>query len=118
MDLADVSIEMTKSLSRRAHDVTMVALTHTTAIDVRCPGAAHSVGGACVICDADHEGRVEVLLTHVERDALWCAERGRPFDVWLVPRLLKLGLLSRVDGLLAPTDAGRAVLELHCATFC
>lgn len=97
-------------------DLDFVALARTTAVNVRCPGTAHAHGDDdCVICDADRDGTVEVLLTHVERDALCCASRGRPFDRWLAPRLIKLGLLQRVNGRLAVTKAGLSLLEEHYA---
>lgn len=101
-------------------DVEVVAFARTTSVNVRCPGAAHTHGDAqgdpCVICDAENDGTVEVLVTHVERDALTCAARGRPFDRWLAPRLIKLGLLERRDGRLSPTAAGLSVVaELHAS---
>lgn len=101
-------------------DVDAVALSRTTAVNVRCPGAAHTHAGAdaCVICDAERDGTVEVLVTHVERDALACAARGRPFDRWLAPRLVKLGLLVRAGGKLVPTAAGHALLASHYAEVC
>lgn len=97
-------------------DVEVVAFARTTPVNVRCPGAAHVHGDACVICDAETDGTVEVLVTHIERDALCCAARGRPFDRWLAPRLIKIGLLERVDGRLALTAAGRALIASHYAT--
>lgn len=103
-------------LSRRVEDATEVALAQTTSLDVRCPGVAHAAGGACPICDVERDGTVEVLLTHVERDAICCAERGRPFDAWLAPRLLKLGLLRRVGARFAPTDVGLALLAAHAVS--
>lgn len=98
-------------------DLEFVALTRTTAVNVRCPGAAHTthVGDACAICDAERDGTVEVLITHVERDALCCAARGKPFDRWLAPRLIKLGLLERVNGRLAVTQKGRTLVDDHFA---
>ena len=106
---------MTRSLSRRAEYAAEEAIAQTISLDVRCPGVAHAAGGACPICDAERDGTVEVLLTHVERDAICCAKRGRPFDPWLAPRLLKLGLLKRTGALFAPTDVGLALLAAHYA---
>lgn len=112
---------MNKPLIHEEEDVDVVALARTTAVSVRCPGAAHVHGGidgdACVICDAEHDGTVEVLITHVEREALCCAARRRPFEPWLAPRLVKLGLLERVDGRLVPTAAGFGLVETHCAAL-
>jgi hypothetical protein len=99
-------------------DVEVVALARTTAVNIRCPGAAHTHGEACVICDAEHDGTVEVLVTHVERDALCSAARGRPFDRWLAPRLIKVGLLERKDGRLVPTAAGLALVHDTYAAVC
>jgi len=95
--------------------------TRTTAVNVRCPGRAHTDHCAlepCLICDAETDGTVEVLLTHVERDVLACVERGRPFDRWLAPRLIKIGLLERRNGKLVLTDAGRALVNAQCAEAC
>jgi hypothetical protein len=92
--------------------------SRTTAVNVRCPGrahAAHSELEPCLICDAETDGTVEVLLTHVERDALACVERGRPFDRWLAPRLVKIGLLERRNGKLVLTEAGRVLVSDQCA---
>lgn len=96
-------------------DLDVVAFARTTAVNVRCPGTAHNHGDACVICDAERDGTVEVLLTHVERDALCCAARGRAFDRWLAPRLIKLGLLQRVNGRLTVTTAGLSLVDDHFA---
>jgi hypothetical protein len=98
-------------------DLDVVAYARTTAVNVRCPGTAHShsESDACLICDAERDGTVEVLITHVERDALCCAARGRPFDRWLAPRLIKLGLLERVNGRLAVTSAGLSLVDDHFA---
>ena len=109
-----VRVEM-KTFLEEDEDFDVVALARTTAVNVRCPGTAHAHGDACVICDAEHDGTVEVLLTHVERDALCCASLGRPFDRWLAPRLLKLGLLERVDGRLNVTRAGLSLVDGHLA---
>lgn len=104
-----------KTFLETDEDLEVVALARTTAVNVRCPGTAHVHGEACVICDAERDGTVEVLLTHVERDALCCAARGRPFDRWLAPRLLKLGLLERKSGTLVVTHAGLSVVDDHFA---
>jgi hypothetical protein len=96
-------------------DLDVLALARTTAVNVRCPGTAHTHGDACVICDAERDGTIEVLVTHVERDALCCAARGRPFDRWLAPRLIKLGLLERTNGRLAVTRAGLSLVDDHFA---
>ena len=71
-----------------------------------------------MICDAERDGTVEVLLTYVERDALCCAARGRAFDRWLAPRLIKLGLLRRDNGRLAVTTAGLALVNETYAAVC
>lgn len=107
-----------KTILEDDEDLDVVALARTTAVNVRCPGTAHSQGDACVICDAERDGTVEVLLTHVERDALCCAARGRPFDRWLAPRLIKLGLLQRVNGRLSVTTAGLSLVDDHYAAVC
>lgn len=100
-----------KTFLEEDEDLEVVALARTTSVNVRCPGTAHAHGDACVICDAERDGTVEVLLTHVERDALCCAARGRTFDRWLAPRLLKLGLLQRRDGRLVVTATGLALVD-------
>jgi hypothetical protein len=93
--------------------------SRTTALSVRCPGPAHVHGGdPCVICDAERDGTVEVLLTHVERDALCCVARGRAFDGWLLPRLIKLGLLQRENDHVTITAAGRSLVDDHYAAVC
>lgn len=108
-----------KTFLEEDEDLDVVALARTTAVNVRCPGTAHVHGDACcVICDAERDGTVEVLLTHVERDVLCCVARGRPFDRWLAPRLIKLGLLQRVDGRLDVTIAGLALVDDHYAAVC
>jgi hypothetical protein len=104
-----------KTFLQENDDASVLALSQTTAITVRCPGRAHAEGDSCVICDAEHDGTVEVLLTHVERDAMCCVARGRPFDRWLAPRLIKLGLLERVNGKLGATGAGLALVDAHYA---
>lgn len=100
-----------KTFLENDEDLDVVAFARTTAVNVRCPGRAHSHGDACVICDAEQDGTVEVLITHVERDALCCAARGRPFDRWLAPRLIKLGLLQRVNGRLSVTPTGLSLVD-------
>lgn len=112
--LAIVLFEM-KTFLESDEDLDGVALARTTAVNVRCPGRAHSHGDECVICDAERDGTVEVLITHVERDALCCVARGRPFDRWLAPRLIKLGLLERVQGRLTVTPAGLTLVDDHFA---
>jgi hypothetical protein len=111
--LQSVPIEMKTFLPD--DDLEIVALARTTAVNVRCPGTAHNHGDDCVICDAERDGTVEVLITHVERDALCCVARGKPFDRWLAPRLIKLRLLERVNGKLSVTRAGLALVDDHFA---
>jgi hypothetical protein len=106
-----------KTILELDDDAYAVAFTRTTAVSVRCPGTAHAHGDAeeCVICDAERDGTVEVLITFVERDALCCAVRGLAFDRWLAPRLIKLGLLERVSGKLVVTRAGLLLVDDHGA---
>jgi hypothetical protein len=115
--LAACGIQM-KPLLDDDEDLDLVALARTTAVSVRCPGPAHAHGDPCVICDAERDGTVEVLITYVERDALCCAARGRAFDRWLAPRLIKLGLLQREDDRVTITPAGRLLLDDHYAGVC
>lgn len=92
-------------------EIDVVAMGRTTPFAVPCPGVAHLHGDTCVICDAGHDGMLEVLITYVERDALLCASRHRPFEDFLAPRLVKLGLLRSVHGALMPTPAGLSLIE-------
>lgn len=80
------------------------------ALRVPCPGAAHRSGGACLVCDPEQDGWIEVLLTDAEREAVTLAAQGLPFDERLAPRLLRLGLLEPRDGGFAPSLVARAVV--------
>lgn len=89
------------------------ALERVVVLDVRCPGLAHAHGEACVICDPECDGHLEVLLTYGERDALCSAARGLPFDGCFAPRLVKLGLLEVQRGGYCLTARGTALVADH-----
>lgn len=77
---------------------------------VPCPGKAHLTGEECLICDEDSDGSISVVVTELELDALGCAAQGRTVDPKLLPRLVALGLLHQVAGIMAPTERGYALL--------
>ena len=77
---------------------------------VPCPGKAHLLGEECMVCDEDNDGTISVVVTEPELDALGCAAQGRTVDVRLSPRLLSLGLMREVAGIMAPTERGYALL--------
>ena len=99
-------------------ELAAIAYARTIALDVQCPGVAHSRRGStsdrCVICDAARDGTIEVLITDIERDALRCIARGRESAPYLLRRLVRLGLAEFVRGALALTPRGRALLA-RCA---
>ena len=79
-------------------------------IRVPCPGRAHQHGGECLICDAENDGTISVVLTQLEHEALLRASQGLAVDSRLSPRLVRFGLLETVAGCMLPTERGYALL--------
>jgi hypothetical protein len=86
--------------------------TPTCVLRVPCPGKAHVTGEECMICDEENDGTISVVVTELELEALGCAAQGRSVDLRLSPRLLALGLLHEVAGIVAPTEKGYVLLGL------
>jgi hypothetical protein len=101
------SLNMFKNLLLSIEDCAPETTT-TMTLEIPCPGRAHESCEECLICDADNDGRIEVMVTNAECDALQCATNGLPFDAILASRLVRLGLLMQNGGTWSTTTAGLA----------
>jgi hypothetical protein len=87
---------------------------------IDCPGCAHRPHAngrrteegaeACLICDPEEDGFIEVVLAPIERKMLERASLGLPVDAGLSRRLLKIALLDAIGACILPTERGRAAI--------
>jgi hypothetical protein len=110
MVVARTTRTMAKDLLFSADDFALEPTLPPTRLEIPCPGKAHARGEICLICDPETDGRIEVFVTSVERDALHCAAHGLPFDATLARRLVRLGLLAADGAGWSTTAAGLALI--------
>lgn len=101
----------------REDELSALAWDRVLLIEIDCPGVAHALGEACVICDEERDGTIDVYLTYVERDALCGVALGKRVDANFLPRLARLGLVEAVGDRVVPTRKGLAIVDREARTL-